>query len=708
MRGFALNVLLWLVLVAAAVPARAAGVDEVFEKPQGQRSWGEILGWLTGFPFASEQKPFGRSYALVVGINDYKGEAAGGFKPLATTGNDPFRMKDFLLQEEGFDRVHVLTNEKVTWDRLRKLMVDELPRLLKPEDRFLFYWNGHGTQDAEYAEIGYLPLAGSDRESYGSMVSMNDVLEWDRRLRARHVLFLVDACFSGLARPETQSGLGNATIAQLAKPTHQLMTAGTKDERTIADQRWGGSLFTYALIEAARGRADAQTSFPSDGVVHLSEMLGFVRQLVDQERAAARWDGNITPRTDALRGSNEGEFFFLTNEAKAKKLAGQGERVGDFKNGMPESLGGAGPEAPALDPVEQEGTVTAATRARREPRAGSAEAGSLPRDSVVYVVGATIGRDKGWYLVERDGRPLGYVLARNVALGGGEARTLDPAPASVAEASGSPLVTGPVELLVRDPDPPYEPGDVFRDCAECPEMVVVPAGNFMMGSPPGEEGRDADEGPQRRVTIARPFAVGRFEVTFAEWNACVTGGGCGGHKPSDGGWGRGRRPVIDVSWDDAKAYVAWLGRETGQPYRLLSEAEWEYVARAGTTTPFWPGTTISTDQANYDGNSVYGSGRKGEYRERTVEVGTLPANPWGLHEVHGNVWEWVEDCYKETYEGVPADGRAWTSSSCPGRVLRSGSWGVVPWPLRAANRDRFPPKVRNSVIGFRVARTFTP
>ncbi len=168
---------------------------------------------------------------------------------------------------------------------------------------------------------------------------------------------------------------------------------------------------------------------------------------------------------------------------------------------------------------------------------------------------------------------------------------------------------------------------MFRDCPNCPEMVVVPAGEFMMGSPENEEGRHSDEGPQHRVRIAQPFAVGRFEVTFDEWDACVAGGGCGGYRPDDNGWGRGRQPVINVSWDDAKAYVQWLNRGTGKSYRLPSEAEWEYVARAGTTTPFWTGATISTEQANYDGTYTYGGGKKGEYRQRTVPVGSLPANP---------------------------------------------------------------------------------
>src|SRR5262249_30260931 len=156
-----------------------------------------------------------------------------------------------------------------------------------------------------------------------------------------------------------------------------------------------------------------------------------------------------------------------------------------------------------------------------------------------------------------------------------------------------------------------------------------------------EEGRFSDEGPQHEVRILRPFAVGRFAVTFDEWDACMADGGCNGYRPEDQGWGRGRRPVINVSWHGAQAYVAWLSRKTGQGYRLLTEAEWEYAARAGTTTPFWWGSAISADQANYDGSYVYRNGPKGEYRRQTVEVDSFRPNDWGLYQVHGNVWEWV-------------------------------------------------------------------
>jgi len=267
---------------------------------------------------------------------------------------------------------------------------------------------------------------------------------------------------------------------------------------------------------------------------------------------------------------------------------------------------------------------------------------------------------------------------------------------------GGRNVEGPSQPVPIGP----KAGESFRDCDVCPEMVVIPAGSFRMGSPEGESGRSEDEGPVHTVTFERPFAIARHEVAFDEWDACVRDGSCR-HKPDDEGWGRGRRPVINVSWKDAKEYVQWLSRKTGQDYRLPSEAEWEYAARAGTKTPFFTGDCISTDQANYDGNYDYdGCGAKtGVYRGKTLPVGSLASNAWGLYDVLGNVWEWTEDCWNDSYEGAPSDGSAWTDGDCSRRVLRGGSWGNYPDVVRSADRNRNDTVLRNDFIGFRPART---
>ena len=267
------------------------------------------------------------------------------------------------------------------------------------------------------------------------------------------------------------------------------------------------------------------------------------------------------------------------------------------------------------------------------------------------------------------------------------------------------------------------PGSVFRDCEECPDMVVVPAGSFRMGSPSGEAGRLDIEGPMHRVEISKPFAIGRFEVTRGEYARFVSetghssGTACWTYEGGEWEERTGRnwrnpgfaqadsRPAVCVNWKDARSYVAWLSRKSGEAYRLLSESEWEYAARAGTTGPFHFGSTISTDQANYDGTFAYGSGREGVYRERTVSVGSFPANGFNLHDMHGNVWEWVEDCWNDSYAGAPSDGSAWTSGDCSYRVLRGGSWYGGPRGARSATRYWNSTGNRVSYFGFRVART---
>jgi formylglycine-generating enzyme required for sulfatase activity len=241
----------------------------------------------------------------------------------------------------------------------------------------------------------------------------------------------------------------------------------------------------------------------------------------------------------------------------------------------------------------------------------------------------------------------------------------------------------------------------FADCAGCPSMVVIPAGEFTMGSPAAEQGAEA----QHRVTIAAPFAVSKFEITFDEWDACVNGGGCRGYVPGDEGWGRGNRPVMNISWEDAKAYVEWLGRKTGRAYRLLSEAEWEYAARAGTTTMYFHGETIAPTAANYDG-STDGSGPSDVNRQITLPVGSFAANAFGLYDMNGNVSEWVEDCWHDDYsDRHPTDGSPWLEGNCNGRVVRGGSWEDAPTELRSAARTGGEKTDRFYTDGLRIARS---
>jgi formylglycine-generating enzyme required for sulfatase activity len=236
-------------------------------------------------------------------------------------------------------------------------------------------------------------------------------------------------------------------------------------------------------------------------------------------------------------------------------------------------------------------------------------------------------------------------------------------------------------------------GAVFRDCTDCPEMVWIAPGHFQMGSPDGHG--FSDEHPQHLVNVSA-FALGKYDVTFEEWDACVAARGCS-TNPSDHGWGRARRPVINVSWSDVQEYVHWLTRKTGHTYRLPSEAEWEYAARAGSTSDWYWGTELGNGHCA-------GCGSRYDNKE-TAPVGSFPANPWGLYDMVGNVWQVTQDRFHTDYMGGPADGGAWEDGDRP-RVQRGGAWNMSAYPIafRSPYRDRNG-GVANEMAGFRAAMT---
>ena len=239
--------------------------------------------------------------------------------------------------------------------------------------------------------------------------------------------------------------------------------------------------------------------------------------------------------------------------------------------------------------------------------------------------------------------------------------------------------------------------DTLKDGTQGPEMVAIPTGEFRMGSLPGTG--VTDEHPIHDVRIVKAFAMGRYEVSFDEYDHYVRA--TGAKSPDDKGWGRGKRPVINVSWQDAVAYAQWLSEQAGKHYRLPTEAEWEYAARAKTETSFWWGDEIGKNRANCDG-----CGSQWD-KKQTAPVGSFQANPWGLYDTAGNVWEWVADCYHDNYQNAPSDGGEWKyQSDCQSAqgVIRSGSWGFVPAYLRSSDRHWGLRDSWNYTLGFRLAR----
>ncbi len=255
------------------------------------------------------------------------------------------------------------------------------------------------------------------------------------------------------------------------------------------------------------------------------------------------------------------------------------------------------------------------------------------------------------------------------------------------------------EFMAVIPDPSAGPElhywiellETMEENINVSEMVSVPAGTFRMGDLSGAG--DDDELPVRSVTVPA-FRLGKYEVTFGEWDACVADGGC-----EDYGWGHGIWPVRAVSWYEVQSFIDWLNQKTGSNYRLPTEAEWEYAARAGTTTEYSWGDDIGSNRANCSNDYC------GDSWDYTAPVGSFPANPWGLHDMHGNVDEWVQDCWNDNYEGAPTDGSAWTSGDCSLRVVRGGSWDLNAWALRSAARFWYGRAGRNAdALGFRLAQ----
>ena len=264
-----------------------------------------------------------------------------------------------------------------------------------------------------------------------------------------------------------------------------------------------------------------------------------------------------------------------------------------------------------------------------------------------------------------------------------------------------------VNVLTAAEENALKSGDAFHESTDCSEMVVIPAGHFLMGSPADQKERQSNEGPQHEVIFAHAFALAKFDVTFDNWDACAAHGVCN-PRILDEGWGRGRNPIINVTWDDARRYIAWICNLTGKPYRLPSEAEWEYAARAGTITKYFFGADETLiDQYAWVGADV----------RSTHPVGEKKPNPFGLFDVYGNVTQWVEDCYNDNYKGAPTDGSAWITGDCRFRITRGGSYRTLTPYISSSRRGHIPVTAVDPVIvhgftamssagiGFRVART---
>lgn len=448
--------------------------------------------------------------------------------------------------------------------------------------------------------------------------------------------------------------------ATIIEAVHAIRAAGPNRDVAVLDQLRrelnNVSRQVDVRVEIARLIAEAPDSKDkaqalAGALTSARDTLGPIRVLALTELREAAQRGDA----DALAALNELPQSNALTSGEQRAVRAVLKQIESAPPPEPKAAEEAAEQAPAIDPV--------AAAARRSARA---ERGRVRRrtEAVVWAgLGAfTIAASAAIFLWQNPDLWRTRIMAE------------------------APIETTPTETLVTPPPEAAPTRAPFQDCAECPQMIVLPGGRFRMGAGDDDTGRQPWETPQHEVTLPA-FAISVHEVTFAEWDACVAAGGCNAYAPPDRGWGRGPRPVMMVSWRDAQRYVNWLSEHTGRAYRLPSEAEWEFAARAGATSRYWWGDAFDPGRAP---------------RGETIDVGATEANAFGLTEVSGNVGEWVEDCYVNTYRDAPADGRAVTRGDCARRVVRGGSWRDGPNALRVASRSRVGQTVRDASIGFRV------
>jgi formylglycine-generating enzyme required for sulfatase activity/uncharacterized caspase-like protein len=639
--------------------------------------------------------------------------------PLRFTQNDASELGKILADHEtcAFETKLYLnaTSQKVLAD------LEQISEELEADDTLLFYYAGHG----KLRRDGQLCLASSDTtmaQLGARSIRAREVLAYLQESHARRRLLILDCCQSGAIGREFRGNDLQSSLAGLADSFGSyILTASTAIQLAEEREKDGHGVFTKALIDCL-----------TDGGKEIITVNDWYEYAYKQLRALA----NQTPLKWGLE--EQGPSFEIGNFKAKRERERQQEQERLERERQQEQEQLVSTARARLSPYVALGEVTVAQVAMAISLLKRDEASLFPRDRryrkdlIRFAKGeasflevfarpesvpkslelpAQLIRGKVvppwliWATVGLFGTLAVILLGSYFYLHSTNKAELPQPEASstlnLPSASPSLTTTAPSALNAgQEKEMAAKPGSEFTDCASCPAMIVVPARKFIMGSPKNEPGREASEGPQREVRIAKPFAVSKYEVTFAEWDACAAASACP-HAAAN--WGRGQMPVINVSWDNAKQYVGWLSRLTGKEYRLLTEAKWEYAARAGSTTRYSWGDDVGKGNANCDGCGSQWDGKQ------TAPVGSFKPNAFGLYDMAGNVREWVEDIWHDSYKGAPTDGSAWLQGGDASlRAVRGGSWNYNPQVLRAASRDWLATDYRLSDLGFRVGRTLTP
>ncbi len=602
----------------------------------------------------------GKNWAIAIGINSYD-----NLQPLSYAKRDAADMRDYFLNEAGFEKVYYFAEDAPDIDLDYGPPFKPLPTFAKLDrfldvrfeqsflgtgDNFWFFFAGHGKRhrDRDYL----LPSDVNPRNIEGTALPINYITERLRRCGADNVVLLLDAC-----RTEGDRD-GEGIGVEKQKGVVTLFSCSPSERSYEIDELQQGS-FTYALLQGLRIQEEGNCAT----VERLDQHLRYqVPELNRRYRKPKQ-----TPYTNAEPISKR-HLILLPQKAtladvmvlKNDALEAEAER--DWE--LAEQLW---VRVLAVSPADQQ-AIKAIKRIARQVDIEPPPRRETPSSSTS----------------SRDVQPI----------------PVPPSPPTVPTFQFEVVTVDAEgrEVNRRSREAQYFTEDLGR--GHQLELVSIPGGSFQMGS--SEEQGDEDERPQHTVTL-KPFLMGKYLVTQAQWKAVSALPKVNiDLDPDPANFKGANRPVEWVNWHEAVEFCARLSQKTGREYRLPSEAEWEYACRAGTTTPFHFGPTLTTNLANYDGNYVYGSEPKGVYREQTTDVGSFPPNAFGLYDMHGNVWEWCLDHWHDNYEGAPTDGSAWIEGGdSNGRLLRGGSWYSNPWFCRSAYRFGGDPDFRSYVIGFR-------
>ena len=643
--------------------------------------------------------------ALLIGVSEYE----TGLDGLPSAVNDVTAMRQVLANPEMGDFVDASVT--VLQNPSRQVMEDAIYHLFanrQKDDLVLLYFSGHGVVDdgGEFYFASRFTRKDQGRLVPTTAVAARSVRDWMEQSKSQCKVIILDSCFSGAFAKGVKakdSGSVNPERFLGGKGT-AILTASTSTQYALTQEGFDLSVYTHYLVEGIRtGGADRD----DDGFISVEELHDYANSKVKEAAPA------MTPEFYPVK---EGYKILLAKSPKDdptlkyRKQVGQRVYQGRFSIPARRLLNSLRLQL-KLSPEVAEAIEADVLQPYREYQRKLQEY----EQTLVEALQAenplsqrTLNDLKDYQLhlalLDEDVIPIANKLLGESLVIAFEEPSLIPPPSSLLSSPPSNLTKSfEFEVVIvnsqgKEQSREQKRAEYFADDlgnGVTLDMVAIPGGSFQMGS--NENDR---EKPIHPVTL-EPFFMGKYPVTQVQYEAIV------GTNPSN--FKGAKHPVEQVPWEEAVEFCTQLSQKTGKPYRLPSEAEWEYACRAGTKTPFYFGETITPDLVNYNGNYPYGEAPKGIYREQTTDVGSFPANPFGLYDMHGNVWEWCADHWHGNYEAAPSDGSSWTTNkNSENRVLRGGSWVNNPSYCRAAYRNSSSPAYRNSHVGFRVVCSVFP